>query len=135
MIANIAQWTAFLGLGNHDDEESFGVTSIVEFVFLVLLAPIAATLIQLGISRAREFQADKIGSSISGNPISLANALEKIEYYAKDKVMLEATPATSHLFIVNPFSSAGSWMMRLFSTHPTTSDRVVKLKELAKNVR
>jgi heat shock protein HtpX len=135
MIANIAQWTAFLGLGNHDDEESFGVTSIVEFIFLVLLAPIAATLIQLGISRAREFQADKIGSSISGNPISLANALEKIEYYAKDKVMLEATPATSHMFIVNPFSGAGSWMMRLFSTHPTTSDRVIKLKELAKNVR
>lgn len=135
MIANIAQWTAFLGLGNHDDEESFGVTSIVEFIFLVLFAPIAATLIQLGISRAREFQADKIGSSISGNPISLANALEKIEYYAKDKVMLEATPATSHMFIVNPFSGAGSWMMRLFSTHPTTSDRVIKLKELAKNVR
>ncbi|GMA99274.1 zinc metalloprotease HtpX [Pelosinus sp. IPA-1] len=135
MIANIAQWTAFLGLGNHNDEESSGVTSIVEFIFLVLLAPIAATLIQLGISRAREFQADKIGSSISGNPISLANALEKIEYYAKDKVMLEATPATSHMFIVNPFSGAGSWMMRLFSTHPTTSDRVIKLKELAKNVR
>ncbi|AIF51588.1 zinc metalloprotease HtpX [Pelosinus sp. UFO1] len=135
MIANIAQWTAFLGLENHDDEESFGVTSIVEFIFLVLLAPIAATLIQLGISRAREFQADKIGSSISGNPISLANALEKIEYYAKDKVMLEATPATSHMFIVNPFSGAGIWMMRLFSTHPTTSDRVIKLKELAKNVR
>lgn len=132
MIANIAQWTAFLGLGRDEDGDSNALGSIVEFIFLVALAPLAATLIQLGISRSREFKADETGGAISGNPLALASALEKIEYYAKSKVMLEATPATSHMFIVNPFSGTGSWLMGLFSTHPATSDRVARLKELSK---
>jgi len=99
------------------------------------LAPLAATLIQLGISRGREFKADETGGTISGNPMALASALEKIEYYAKEKVMLEATPATSHMFIVNPFSGTGNWMMSLFSTHPGTSERIARLKELSKRGR
>lgn len=135
MIANIAQWTAFLGFGRDNDEEGSGLASIVEFIFLVVLAPLAATLIQLGISRSREFKADETGSIISGNPIALASALEKIEYYAQNKVMLEATPATSHMFIINPFSGTGSWLMSLFSTHPATSDRVARLRELSKRGR
>lgn len=135
MIANIAQWTAFLGFGRDHDEEGSGLASIVEFIFLIVLAPLAATLIQLGISRSREFKADETGAIISGNPIALANALEKIEYYAQNKVMLEATPATSHMFIINPFSGTGSFLMSLFSTHPTTSDRIAKLKELSKRGR
>jgi heat shock protein HtpX len=135
MIANIAQWTAFLGFGHSDNEEGNSIASIVEFVFLIVLAPLAATLIQLGISRSREFKADETAGNISGNSMALASALEKIEYYAQNKVMLEATPATSHMFIVNPFSGTGSWLMSLFSTHPATSDRVARLKELSKRGR
>jgi len=135
MIANIAQWTAFLGVGRGDDEGGSGISGIVEVVFLVVLAPLAATIIQLGISRGREFGADETGSIISGNPIALASALEKIEYYSEQKVMLEATPATSHMFIVNPFSSSGSWLRNLFSTHPATSERVARLTEFAKRGR
>jgi len=135
MIANIVQWTALLGGGRDHDEEGSGIAGIVEFVFLVVLAPLAATLIQLGISRSREYKADEIGGMISGDPLALASALEKIEYYAQHKVMLEATPATSHMFIVNPFSGTGSWLMSLFTTHPATSDRIARLKELSKRGR
>ncbi|WP_378955478.1 zinc metalloprotease HtpX [Pelosinus sp. sgz500959] len=135
MIANIAQWTAFLGLGRTDDEEGNGLFSLVEFICLVILAPLAATLIQLGISRLREFSADEVGSSISGNPLALASALEKIEYYAQNKVMLEATPATSHMFIINPLSGSSSWLKNLFSTHPGTGERVARLTELSKRTR
>ncbi|EAX46522.1 peptidase M48, Ste24p [Thermosinus carboxydivorans Nor1] len=134
MIANIAQWTAFLGFGRSNDEEGNGIAGIVEFIFLVVLAPLAATLIQLGISRSREYQADETGALVSGNPLALASALQKIEYYAQHRVMPEATPATSHLFIVNPFSG-GDWLVSLFSTHPTTAQRVARLQELAKRIR
>lgn len=134
MIANIAQWSAFLGFGRSDDEEG-GIGGIVEFVFLVVLAPLAATLIQLGVSRSREYLADQTGGTVSGNPLALASALKKIEYYAKHQVMPEATPATSHLFIVNPFSGAGGMIVSLFSTHPATADRVAKLEEQARKVR
>ncbi|WP_371370882.1 zinc metalloprotease HtpX [Sporomusa aerivorans] len=135
MIANIAQWSAFLGFGRSDDEEGGGIGGIIEFVFLVVLAPLAATLIQFGVSRSREYLADQTGGTVSGNPLALASALKKIEYYAKHQVMPEATPATSHLFIVNPFSGAGSMIVSLFSTHPATADRVAKLEEQAKRIR
>ncbi len=134
MIANIAQWSAFLGFGRSDDEEG-GIGGIVEFVFLVILAPLAATLIQFGVSRSREYIADETGGAVSGNPLALASALKKIEYYARHQVMPEATPATSHLFIVNPFSGAGSMIVSLFSTHPATADRVAKLEAQAKKAR
>jgi heat shock protein HtpX len=133
MIANMAQWAAlFGGLGRSDDDEG-GIPAILEFVLLVVVAPLAATLIQLGISRAREFIADESGGRLSGNPMALARALEKIEYYAQHRVMPSATPATSHMFIVNPLKG-GDWLMSLFSTHPTTSQRVVRLQDLAKRV-
>lgn len=132
MIANIAQWAAIFG--RSDDEEN-GIGGIVGFVFLVILAPLAATLIQLGISRSREFQADETGGIVSGSPLALANALEKIEYFAKHQSMPEATPATSHMFIINPLSGAGSWLTSLFSTHPPTEQRAARLRELAKRIR
>lgn len=135
MIANIAQWSAIFGMGRGSDDEGNGVSGIIEFVFLVVLAPLAATLIQLGISRSREYLADETGGSISGNPLALASALQKIEYYAKHQVMPDATPATSHMFIVNPLTGVGSWMTSLFSTHPQTEQRVARLKEQAKRVR
>ncbi len=135
MIANIAQWTAIFGFGRSDDEDSGGIGGVVEFIFLVVLAPLAATLIQLGVSRSREYLADQTGGNVSGNPLALASALRKIEYFAQHRVMPEATPATSHLFIINPFSGAGGMIVNLFSTHPSTADRVAKLEEQAKKMR
>lgn len=127
-IAHMAQWAAIFGRSNDDEN---GVGGILEFVFLVVLAPLAATLIQLGISRSREFEADETGAKLSGRPMALASALQKIEYYAKHRVMPQATQSTSHMFIINPFSGVGGWMTGLFSTHPTTQMRVAKLQELA----
>ena len=132
MIANIAQWTAFLGMGRNDDDDAGG---ILQFLFLVILAPLAATIIQLGISRSREYQADETGAGFSGNPLGLANALQKIEHYAEHRVMPEATPATAHMFIINPLSGAGGWMVSLFSTHPSTEQRIARLQEMARRVR
>ncbi|HMM21395.1 MAG TPA: zinc metalloprotease HtpX [Selenomonadales bacterium] len=134
MIAHMAQYAAIFGFGrgNSDDDNGGGIFG---FIFMIVLAPIAATLIQLGISRSREFQADETGGRMSGNPLALASALQKIEHYAKHRVMPEATPATSHLFIVNPFAGAGSWIAGLFTTHPSTADRVARLKELAGRMR
>lgn len=135
MIANMAQWAAlFGGFGRSDDDDN-GIAGIVEFIFLIVLAPLAATLIQLGISRSREYLADETGGTVSGNPLALASALEKIEYYAKYSTIPEATPATSHLFIINPLSGKGDFIMSLFSTHPSTADRTARLKELAKRIR
>lgn len=135
MIAHLAQYAAIFGFGRSNNDDDNGAAGIVEFIFLIVLAPIAATLIQLGISRSREFQADDTGGRMSGNPMALASALQKIEYYAQHRVMPEATPATSHMFIVNPFAGAGSWIAGLFSTHPSTADRVARLKELAGHIR
>lgn len=136
MIAHMAQWAAmFGGLGRSNDDEENGIGGIVEFIFLVVLAPLAATLIQLGISRSREYLADETGGTVSGNPLALASALEKIEYYAKHSVIPEATPATSHLFIINPLSGKGDFIMSLFSTHPSTADRAARLRELARRIR
>ncbi|MDT8901215.1 zinc metalloprotease HtpX [Anaeroselena agilis] len=135
MIAQIAQWAAIFGGRVGDDEDGGGLGGVLEFVFLAVLAPIAATLIQLGISRVREFQADATGGTVSGNPLALASALQKIEQYAQHRVMNEATPATSHMFIINPFSGVGGWLTGLFSTHPPTAQRVAKLQEQAKRMR
>lgn len=132
-IASMARWGAmFGGLGRSDDEDG-GIPAIVEFVLLVIVAPLAAMLIQFGISRTREFMADENGGTLTGNPMALARALEKIEYYAQHGAMPEATPATAHMFIVNPFKNL-SWLTSLFSTHPATTQRVARLQELAKRI-
>lgn len=132
MIASIAQWTALLGVGRGSDDEDSG-NGFVEFVFLVVFAPLAASLIQMGISRSREFLADETGSGICGNPLALASALRKIEHYAEHRLMPEATPATSHLFIVSPFAGAtGNWVINLFSTHPSTRERIKRLEDQAR---
>ncbi|VBB05680.1 peptidase m48 [Lucifera butyrica] len=134
MIGHIAQWAALFGGGRSNDDDN-GAGGIVGYIFLIVLAPLAATLIQLGISRSREYMADESGGRLSGNPLALASALQKIEHYAQHRVMPDATPATSHLFIINPFSGGGDWMMSLFSTHPSTTQRVARLQELAKQIR
>ena len=133
MVAHMAQWAAIFGFGRNDDEEGSG--GIVGYLFMIILAPLAATVIQLGISRSREYMADESGAKLTGQPMALASALKKIEYYAEHRVMPEATPATSHMFIVNPFAGSGSWFTSLFSTHPSTDDRVQRLQELARTIR
>lgn len=125
-IANIAQWAAIFGVGRSDDDEEGG--GLLGSLVTIIIAPIAAFLIQMAISRSREYAADKGGGEICGNPEYLASALAKIDYYAKHAQPLpDATPATAHMFIVNPFEGVGSTIMNLFSTHPATEDRIARL--------
>ena len=132
MLANMAQWAAIFGAGRSNEEEGGG---LVGSLFMIILAPMAAMLIQMGISRSREFKADETGARLAGDPLALASALRKIEHYAMHRTMPQATPATSHMFIVNPFTGTGTWLLSLFSTHPPTDARVQKLQALAVTMR
>lgn len=126
-IANIGQLSLlFGGFGGDEDEDGGGLVGSLIWLFV---APIAATLIQLGISRAREFQADAGGSRILGDPLPLASALEKLEWYAKGQPM-PMNPTVASLHIVNPLTGGG--MLKLFSTHPPTEERVARLRALAR---
>jgi len=127
-LAHMAQWAAIFGGGRRDDEEGSG-GSAVGALLMAILAPIAAMLIQLAISRAREFQADASGARLAGKPWGLAKALEKLEM-ASRMAPMEATPATAHLFIVNPLRGDG--LLALFSTHPPTQERIARLRALAR---
>ncbi|WP_319507440.1 zinc metalloprotease HtpX [uncultured Methanolobus sp.] len=130
MIATWVQWAAIIGgLGGRDEEEG---GNIVGFVALAIVAPIAATIIQLAISRSREFAADAEGAHISQKPWALANALEKLEYgsanYRERRGDVQASESTAHMFIVNPVK--GSSIMNLFRTHPVTEERVERLRAM-----
>ena len=133
MLANMAQWAAMFGFGRNDEDDNAG--GIVGYLFMIVLAPLAAALIQFAISRSREYMADESAGRLTGQPLELASALKKIEFYAQNRVMPEATPATSHMFIINPFSGSGTSLMSLFSTHPATEARIQKLQELAQSMR
>jgi heat shock protein HtpX len=128
-IATMAQWAAmFGGLGGRssDDEDRGG--NILSFLILAILAPILATLIQLAVSRSREFLADRTGAEISGKPLQLANALIKLEN-TNAMLPMESNNATAHMFIVSPLSGKG--LAHLFRTHPSTEERVARLREYA----
>ena len=127
MLATWIRWGALFGLGS-DREESEG--GMLGMLFIAILAPIAATLIQLAISRTREYQADASGARLTHNPLYLANALRKLEA-ANERMPLDAGPATAHLFIVNPLSREG--LSRLFSTHPPLEDRIRRLEQMARH--
>ena len=128
MIANIAQWAAIFG-GRSDDDENGG---FIGLIVTIVIAPIAAALIQMAISRSREYEADKAGGEICGNPNALANALEKIEYFSLNGPMMsQATTSTAHLCIVNPFTGSKQTFINLFSTHPPTSERIARLRQQA----
>jgi len=126
-IAQMAGWAMMFGRGNDDDDS--GISSLV----LLILAPIAATLIQLAISRSREFAADEGGSQISRNPLALASALGKISKANQVKPVEHVTPASAHMFIVNPLKGGG--VMKLFSTHPPVEERIKRLQEIAAGKR
>jgi heat shock protein HtpX len=127
MLANMAMWSAFLGGGNSDDEQEGG--SPLAGLLGVLVAPIAAALVQMAISRSREFMADELGARLTGNPLALASALRRIEGWSRSVPMTAGSPATAHLFIINPFSGGG--LATLFSTHPSTEARIERLEALA----
>lgn len=124
MLASMARWGLILGGGSRDREEGSGP----ELLLMVILAPLAATLIQLAISRGREYAADAEGARATGDPLALASALAKLED-AHARRPLGASPATAHMFIVNPL--AGVSFARLFATHPPTEERIRRLRELA----
>ena len=131
MVAQMAQWALlFGGLGRRDDDEGPG---LVGGLFTIILAPIIATIIQLAISRAREFEADATGARLVHDPLALASALQKLQRGTEVRPMVDANPATAHLFIVNPFSglNVAGW----FSTHPPTEDRVRRLYQMAGAIR
>jgi len=125
MLGNMLQWAAIFGGGNSDDEEGSGMLNGLAMAFI---APIAAMLIQMAVSRSREFLADATGAKISGKPLALASALRKLQMGVQETQLAEATPATSHMFIVNPL--AGSSMLKLFSTHPPMEERIARLEAI-----
>lgn len=126
-IAQMAGWAMmFSGRGSTRDND--GIAGLV----LIILSPIAATLLQLAISRSREFAADEGGAKISGNPLALASALRKISGANQMKAVDNAGPATAHMFIVNPLRGGG--VMKLFSTHPSMEERVKRLQKIAESM-
>lgn len=129
-ISTIAQWGMFLGGGRDEDGES---RNPIASILVMLLAPLAAMLIQMAVSRSREYMADKSGGEICGNPDALADALLKLEAYSRRGVMPAATEATAHMFIVNPFTAVD--VQKMFSTHPSTEERVRLLREQAQEMR
>ena len=125
MIGTMARFGAMFGGFSRDEDERGGMIGLL---VMAILAPLAATFIQLAISRTREYQADASGARLTHNPLYLANALRKLES-ANERMPLEASPATAHLFIVNPLSAQG--LSRLFSTHPPIEERIRRLEEMA----
>lgn len=122
-IAHMAGWAMMFGRGN--DRDGAGLGGLV----LLILSPIIAMLLQMAISRSREFMADSGGAKISGNPMGLATALEKISRGNQIKPVNHASPSSAHMFIINPLTGGG--MAKLFSTHPPTEERIKRLKEMA----
>lgn len=124
ILATMARWTAFLGGGSSDDEG--GGLGAVGLIVMSILAPIAAMLIQMAISRSREYQADATGGRLIGRPEALAAALEKLGAYSKRLPLQQARPDTAHMFIVNPLRGGG--ISHLFSTHPPLEERIARLR-------
>jgi heat shock protein HtpX len=123
-LAQMAQWAMIFG-GRHDDEEGGG--NPIAAIVMMIVGPIAAMLVQMAISRSREYGADAGGARIAGNPMYLANALKKL-HMASQRIPMDANPATSHMFIVNPLSGGG--LLKLFSTHPPMEERIARLESM-----
>lgn len=128
MLGNMLHWGVLLGAGRgHDKEEGGG--GLVGSLAMAIIAPIAAMLIQMAVSRSREYLADASGAAICGNPLALAGALAKLHNASLALPMQEARPASAHLFIVNPLTGGG--IMSLFSTHPPMEERIARLEAMA----
>ena len=132
-LAHMAQWAAIFGGGSRDREE--GGSNIFSLLFMMIVAPIAAMLIQMAVSRSREYMADAGGAKISGDPLALANALRKLHMGAQNiplQVSDATASSTAHMFIVNPLSGGG--LANLFSTHPAMEERIARLEAMAKDM-
>lgn len=130
-LAHMLQWAAIFGVGRSSDDEGGGGGGIFGALLMAVLAPIAASLIQMALSRSREYLADSTGAHLSHDPLALASALQKIEAYSRGAQMRNLNPATESMYIINPF--LGMKISSLFSTHPATEDRVRRLEEIARN--
>ncbi len=129
MLAMMARWGAiFGGFGGRDNENRGGGLGLL---IMAIVAPLAALVIQMAISRSREYSADATGAANSHKPMALANALRKLEYASK-KIPMDAKPSTAHLFIVNPLTGKG--LVSLFSTHPPIEERVARLEKMARGI-
>jgi heat shock protein HtpX len=124
-ITNLAYFAMFFGGRHSDDDDS---PNPMAAMLMIFLGPLAATLIQMAISRTREFSADAAAAKYTGSPHGLISALQKLESYSH-RIPMDASPATAHMFIIKPLS--GRAMMKLFSTHPPTEDRIARLRALA----
>jgi len=131
MLARMAQWGAIFGVGRSDEEEGGGGGNFLFTLVFTMIASIAAILIQMAISRSREYLADEGGAHLS-HPLSLAKALGKLEI-ASQRIPMEANPSTAHMFIVNPLRGGG--VLSLFSTHPPIEERIARLEEMARTGR
>jgi heat shock protein HtpX len=130
-LVNMLQWALLFGHSRNEEEGNNNPLSIIGSIALIVLTPIIATIIQMAISRSREYLADETGAKISGDPLALARALEKIHNYVY-QIPAEVNQGTAHLFIENPLRGEGLW--ELFSTHPPTEKRIERLKELARKM-
>ena len=127
MLGNMLQWAAIFGGGRDNDDREGGMLGGLA---MAIIAPIAAMLIQMAVSRSREYLADEGGAKMCGRPLALANALRKLDISSRQLPMQEARPATAHLFIVNPLTAGG--LVQLFSTHPPMEDRIARLERMAR---
>jgi heat shock protein HtpX len=128
MLGSMLQWGAILGSGRSDDEEGAG--GLIGSLAMAIIAPLAAMLIQMAVSRSREYLADETGARICGRPLALANALRKLHAASHAIPMHEARPASAHMFIVNPLT--GVSLLKLFSTHPPMEERIARLEAQAR---
>ncbi len=126
LLADMARWAMIFGGARSDDRE--GGNPLV-YLLIIIVAPIAAMLIQLAISRAREYEADATGARLAGNPDGLINALRKLEQ-ASRMIPMQASPSTAHLFIVNPLRGVGGTLVSLFMTHPPIEERIRRLQQM-----
>jgi heat shock protein HtpX len=124
-ISMLAHMAFFFG-GGRSSENRGGPVALLA---MMIVGPLAAMLIQMAVSRSREYEADATGAGISGNPMGLANALRKLDLVSRRGARIEATPATAHMFIVSPL--AGGGITKLFSTHPPMDDRIARLEQMA----
>lgn len=129
MLAHMAQWAMIFGGGRGSDRDG---GNPIGAIAMIILAPIAALLIQMAISRSREYLADEGAAKMTGNPLSLANALRKLQMRSQ-QIPMEANPATAHMFIVNPLRGGG--LANLFSTHPPMEERVARLEAMVYGAR
>lgn len=129
MIANMMQFTAMFGGSNRQNSNP------IVMIVMAIILPLAASIVQMSVSRSREFMADEGAARLTGNPTALQNALRKLESYAKRENLNHATEQTAHMFIINPFSGKDIKFSDLFRTHPTTEDRIGRLEELKHDIQ